>query len=67
MYLTFEYDNKIEVMELDEFKHQEFYTEKNFPKVRIYDFAYISSQRQVREYRQKMLSIPKRLLKTFNL
>lgn len=67
MYVTFEYQDKVRIMELSEFKEMPFYVPKKFAKVRIYDFVYLSSQRQVREYRKMILDMPIRKLRKLNL
>lgn len=67
MYIAFEYKHEIFIMDLEEFKQQDFYTEENFGKVRIYDFAYLSSLREIREYRKKIFSLPTKKLRKLNL
>lgn len=67
MYITFKYKNRIRIMELEEFKKQDFYNEKNFGKVCIYDFAYLSSKRELTDYRQKIMSTSIKKLKFLNV
>lgn len=65
--ITYKYEARIRVTELSRFKKMPFYNEKKFGKVCIYDFAYVFSDAQEREYKTFINNLPIKKLKTLNL
>ena len=57
MFIAFKHKYKRYVMELEEFKSQPFYTPERFGEVKILDFAYISSKKQLIEYKKQINKI----------
>lgn len=54
MFIAFKHKYKRYVMELEEFKSQPFYTPERFGEVKILDFTYICSEKQLKKYKQQI-------------
>jgi len=57
MFIAFKHNYTNKVLELSEFKSQDFYTPERFGEVIILDFAYISSNKQLETYKQKIKNL----------